>query len=133
MGTIGKLERNMIVFFILHLLVVPTLQFSVESRAEECNCGKENVANRISGGSYASPNQYPWMVRLQMGCGGSLISDRHVLTAYHCVDGWAGNWVKVSVHNQYDSSDYQKVAVDRAVSPPPTSWSTWEKRRLTWA
>merc|ERR1719187_1641056 len=109
----------MIVFFILHLLVAPTLQFSVESRAEECNCGKENVANRISGGSYASPNQYPWMVRLQMGCGGSLISDRHVLTAYHCVDGrgGAGNWVKVSVHKQWDSSDYQIVPVDRAVWP----------------
>merc|ERR1719187_2917408 len=107
----------MIVFFVLHLLVAPTLQFHVESRASVCDCGRENVADRISGGSYASPNQYPWMVRLQQGCGGSLISDRHVLTAYHCVDDWPGNWVKVSVHNQWDSSDYQLVAVDRAVWP----------------
>merc|ERR1711994_151422 len=109
MGTIGKLERIMIVFFILRLLVAPTLQFSVESRAEECNCGKENVANRISGGSYASANQYPWMVRLQMGCGGSLISDRHVLTAYHCVDRGAGSWVKVS----YNTA---RSAIDEAVT-----------------
>ena len=63
---------------------------------EEWECGKENTeTSEISGGSIASPNQYPWMVKLQVGCGGSLISDRHVLTAYHCVYRGAGNWVKV--------------------------------------
>ena len=74
----------------------------------------------------ASPNQYPWMVRLQMNCGGALISDRHVLTSFHCLQGGveqglsndgAGDWVKVAVHNQSDESDYRKVRVKEAVYP----------------
>ena len=78
----------------------------------------------ISGGYKVSPNQYPWMVRTQIGCGGSLISDRHVLTAYHCVPEGSAmeegfkDWVKVSVHNQEDSEDYEKVSVEKIVYPP---------------
>jgi len=112
-------------FFLLLLsLAGPTLQFSAQDRSS-CNCGVENVptASRISGGSVASPNQYPWMVHLG-GCGGTLISDRHVLTAYHCVDGvvdsgndWTGRTVKVSAHDIYDSSDYQRVPISTAVFP----------------
>lgn len=45
-------------------------------------------SNRIYGGSIARPNQHPWMVRLTIGtfghCGGTLISRRHILTAFHC-------------------------------------------------
>ena len=58
-----------------------------------CNCGKSNVpqrVNRIVGGSEADENEYPWMARLvdlisNGYCGGTLISDQHVLTAAHCV------------------------------------------------
>ena len=45
-------------------------------------------ANRITGGSTAARGQFPWQVALIIDsgsfCGGSLISDRWVLTAAHC-------------------------------------------------
>jgi len=107
--------------------------FQVESGSGDfCNCGLENTpTSKILGGSETFPNQYPWMVRLLSGCGGSLISDRHVLTAYHCV--YKGkvklainDVVKVSVHNQYNSSDYETVPVKDIVFPPKP-YLSWQR------
>jgi secreted trypsin-like serine protease len=39
----------------------------------------------IVGGSAAAEDAYPWVVRLSVGCGGSLIAPDLVLTAGHCV------------------------------------------------
>lgn len=36
------------------------------------------------GGTEAQANEYPWMVKLSMGCGGSIIADKWILTAAHC-------------------------------------------------
>uniref|UniRef100_A0A1B0FLW7 Peptidase S1 domain-containing protein n=1 Tax=Glossina morsitans morsitans TaxID=37546 RepID=A0A1B0FLW7_GLOMM len=57
----------------------------------KCYCGTPNV-NRIVGGTQVRQNKYPWTAQLVRGryfprlfCGGSLINDRYVLTAAHCV------------------------------------------------
>lgn len=64
-------------------------------------CGV-NLADRILGGNKTALNAYPWTALLvieprtggseSFGCGGSLISDRFVLTAAHCfreIPDWA--------------------------------------------
>src|ERR1700755_915487 len=39
----------------------------------------------VVGGTRAAQGEFPFMVRLSMGCGGALYSSRLVLTAAHCV------------------------------------------------
>ncbi|AGL21138.1 trypsin-like serine protease [Actinoplanes sp. N902-109] len=46
---------------------------------------------RVVGGTQATQGEFPFMVRLSMGCGGALYSPTLVLTAAHCVNGTGTN------------------------------------------
>jgi len=56
-------------------------------------CGISPKSSRIIGGDEASPNSIPWQVGLlfayknyaNVGCGGTLLTDKHVLSAAHCM------------------------------------------------
>jgi len=58
----------------------------------------------ISGGYEAVPNQFPWIVRLMIAkgsvpegvCGGSIISNRFILTAGHCCDDYKNRPERIS-------------------------------------
>ncbi|KAL0810739.1 hypothetical protein ABMA28_010059 [Loxostege sticticalis] len=74
-------------------------------------CGYDAKADsKIVGGTDTSIDQFPWAVLLEYKktddwgrivkkthCGGSLISNRYVLTAAHCVTG-TGDWELINVH-----------------------------------
>ena len=45
----------------------------------------------VVGGTRATQGEFPFMVRLSMGCGGALYSPTIVLTAAHCVNGTGRN------------------------------------------
>lgn len=60
--------------------------------SDSCKCGKKLSGNRIVGGTLTNVNEYPWQAALadesgHQFCGGSLITDLHVVTAAHCVTG----------------------------------------------
>jgi secreted trypsin-like serine protease len=49
------------------------------------------VSPSVVGGTRAAQGEFPFMVRLSMGCGGALYSSTIVLTAAHCVNGTGTN------------------------------------------
>ncbi|XP_060523823.1 trypsin-1-like [Cylas formicarius] len=61
------------------------------SNCSKCSCGLALKHRRIVGGVETLINEYPWMVALlynnRFFCGASLINNRYLLTAAHCVNG----------------------------------------------
>ncbi|XP_011210742.1 trypsin-1 [Bactrocera dorsalis] len=116
----------------------------------QCFCGTPNV-NRIVGGTQVRHNKYPWTTQLLKGrwharlfCGGSLINDRYVLTAAHCVQnnrdqitvrllqldrssgdpGITRKVIQTTIHPQYDQSRIvNDIAILKLDSPIPFSSS----------
>ncbi|XP_021962868.1 trypsin-1 [Folsomia candida] len=100
----------------------------------ECECGRPGE-RRIVGGEPAKINEYPWTVALLrknwLGivsitafCGGTLINDRYVVTASHCVDGMNAGGIVVSLHeeDQFSTSETsagsQKLTVEKITKHP---------------
>ncbi|KAL0270401.1 UNVERIFIED_CONTAM: hypothetical protein PYX00_007823 [Menopon gallinae] len=94
------------------------------------NCGIE-VSDKIIGGEDTKLDEFPWMALLHFstrngqdrghGCGGSLINDRYVLTAAHCIKGSSlpDNIVVNTVRlGEYDLTK-EKDCLNGVCSPSP--------------
>jgi len=82
-------------------------------------CGLAN-RNKIVGGRSATNNEFPWMAALVYEdviiCGGSVINDRYVLTAAHCVVSLTGKkrrklrvYVKLFDKREMNSALYRRT------------------------
>jgi secreted trypsin-like serine protease len=59
---------------------VPLAPFVAQASASDPDQGQ----TRVVGGKPAAQGQFPWAVRLSMGCGGTLVSPDIVISAAHC-------------------------------------------------
>ncbi|XP_014277234.3 LOW QUALITY PROTEIN: venom serine protease 34 [Halyomorpha halys] len=82
------------------------------SRGLSCNCGWRN-AGRIVGGKETRKNEYPWMVSISSGCGGSIISPWHILTAAHCID--KNMTVSVGRHQLYNDKNAVHYTISKVI------------------
>ncbi|MEU7133792.1 serine protease [Streptomyces sp. NPDC046261] len=74
----------------------------------------------VVGGEPAAQGEFPFMVRLSMGCGGALYTQQIVLTAAHCVDGSGANTSITATAGVVDlqSSQAVKVKSTRVLQAP---------------
>ncbi|MBN3306372.1 KLKB1 protein, partial [Amia calva] len=94
-----------------------------ETVPEVTECGKAKAGlQRILGGENAKLQQWPWQVSLHLSshlCGGSIVAERWVITAAHCITGTTvSNWkVYAGILNQSDAlSEYYRV--DKIIQHP---------------
>src|ERR1700712_5173185 len=67
------------------------------------------VSPSVVGGTRATQGEFPWMVRLSMGCGGALYSSTIVLTAAHCVNRTGTNTSITATFGVVDLNSTSKV------------------------
>ncbi|XP_059081748.1 transmembrane protease serine 9-like [Tigriopus californicus] len=88
----------------------------------DCSCGGIfRESNRIINGVDANPNEIPWQVAVVSKgqdvpfCGGTLISNQHVLTAAHCIQNTAPADIGV-ILAEHDISTSSDEAITKSVS-----------------
>jgi secreted trypsin-like serine protease len=72
------------------VVAVVLAAFSLNAPAHAKGSGP-HPSPSVVGGTRAAQGEFPWVVRLSMGCGGALYSSDLVLTAAHCVNGTGPN------------------------------------------
>lgn len=68
-----------------------------------------DVQPQVVGGTRAAQGEFPFMVRLSMGCGGALYTADIVLTAAHCVDGTGNNTSITATAGAVDLQDPARI------------------------
>ena len=114
------------------LLLITTLIYVFELVSSQCGnpTFKPVVASRIVNGQIAVPNSFPWMVSFRQRilsiyvsnhfCGGSLISNRHIVTAAHCVNRFTPSQILafVNVKNISDVATSTPLLVESITFHP---------------
>merc|ERR1712150_259219 len=136
----GVLSSIQLIFTMLSILA--TVMCLAQVSVVLGGCGNApiapNVGGFIVGGVEARPHSLPWQIRLGFTkgrsmytmCGGSIVSDRYVITAAHCIDqsdNDCKHFVIVGMHDRRKADKYYKqVSVKRVIVHPD-----WNERRIS--
>lgn len=94
------------------------------------DCGTFETDDKIIGGNKTALNEFPWMAlisyrkgnRVSFRCGGSIINEKYILTAAHCVTNLKGlilNQIRVGEHNILNEKDCQFDSLGQQRCAPP--------------
>ncbi|MFG2140586.1 S1 family peptidase [Streptomyces sp. NPDC048650] len=85
--------------------------FSLQAVSASAHPAPDNGGShtKVVGGTKADQGEFPFMVRLSMGCGGALYAKNIVLTAAHCVDGSGPNTSITATAGVVDLEDSKAV------------------------
>jgi len=97
---------------------------------DSCECGVAPKPKRHSGlwrvvnGDQAELGSHPWAVSLEQEsgayfCGGSIISNRYIVTAAHCVTKGQRVWVHIGDHDKTTSSETNSIRIEGRAKPHP--------------
>jgi len=97
---------------------------------DSCECGVAPKPKRHSGlwrvvnGDQAELGSHPWAVSLERDsgayfCGGSIISNRYIVTAAHCVTKGQRVWVHIGDHDKTTSSETNSIRIEGRAKPHP--------------
>ncbi|XP_016979421.2 serine protease grass-like [Drosophila rhopaloa] len=98
------------------------------------NCGNKSNP-KVSGGRKAKPGEFPWIALLKYDkdpkgeiiCGGSLISEWHILTAAHCIlNRPQVTAVRLGEHNLDTEKDCQELGGQSVCIPPYEEYGVQE-------
>jgi secreted trypsin-like serine protease len=70
-----------------------------------------DVGIEVVGGTRAAQGEFPWVVRLSMGCGGALYRPNIILTAAHCVGTTGNNTSITATLGSVDLQDPARVQI----------------------
>jgi secreted trypsin-like serine protease len=90
-----------------------------------------DVQPQVIGGTPAAQGEFPWIVRLSMGCGGSMITQQILITAAHCVPATGPNTTITATLGAVDLQDPNRTVVRSdyvirapgAGGPPGDDWA----------
>jgi len=109
-------------------------------RAGTCQCGIKGgtQSDRIVGGQEAEQHEYPWQVGLVSRngktpwCGGTLISDRHIMTAAHCTAGSTASSIQILLgEHRTNDDEFTRVDVSQINDDPNYSFPNGDFSILT--
>ncbi|XP_063709386.1 proclotting enzyme-like [Culicoides brevitarsis] len=93
-----------------------------EPKSNDRGCGVNALRPKIIGGRKTEVAEFPWMAALKplndrkAICGGVLITDRHILTAGHCVDALKPRQLRVRLGEHDFTKDNETLTRDFGVS-----------------
>jgi secreted trypsin-like serine protease len=126
-----RLLISLIFFFGIIFKLVSNTTYTCSSSAS-CGCSANSaVLTKIVGGETASSQTWGWAASLRYSssgshfCGGSVISDSHILTAAHCTIDLIPSSLRVYVGSIYLSSATQVRDVSKIYNHPSYSSSSY--------